>query len=249
MPALESESIILRTHDLSEADRIVVFYTRLHGLTRGVAKGAKRMNSKFGSSLEPFSKSNISYFLYEDRELVSIQNVELIRSSFETAAGPEVLATWSYMAELMQAIVPPHDPDEVLFRMIDACLTATEPNSCTLAALTLYFETWLLRIGGFFPRLDICGECGRPVGDHENAVRSIDFGMSCSDCRQISDANILTSADRRLFESIRRNSPAAVLAESENKAESIRRGSEMTKRLISALIRKEFKNLTFRVSI
>ncbi|HBR56430.1 MAG TPA: DNA repair protein RecO, partial [Blastocatellia bacterium] len=55
MPIFESESFVLKSYSLAEADRIVVFYTRNYGIVRGVAKGAKRLNSKFGSTLEPFS--------------------------------------------------------------------------------------------------------------------------------------------------------------------------------------------------
>ena len=55
MPLIETESIILKTYNLAEADKIVLFLTRDHGVLRGVAKGAKRLKSRFGSGLEPFS--------------------------------------------------------------------------------------------------------------------------------------------------------------------------------------------------
>ena len=54
MSLIETESIILRSYNLAEADKIVVLLTRDHGVVRGVAKGAKRLKSKFGSGLEPF---------------------------------------------------------------------------------------------------------------------------------------------------------------------------------------------------
>ena len=55
MSLLETEGLVLKTYNLAEADRIVVFLTHGHGLVRGVAKGAKRLKSKFGSSLEPYT--------------------------------------------------------------------------------------------------------------------------------------------------------------------------------------------------
>ena len=55
MSLIETESLVIKSYNLAEADRIVVFLTREHGMVRGVAKGAKRLKSKFGSSLEPFS--------------------------------------------------------------------------------------------------------------------------------------------------------------------------------------------------
>ena len=62
MPIYESESLVLKSHNLAEADRIVVFFTKVHGVVRGVAKGAKRLNSRFGSLLEPFTIVNLEYF-------------------------------------------------------------------------------------------------------------------------------------------------------------------------------------------
>src|SRR5215211_5429436 len=101
MPLVESESLVLKSYSLAEADRIVVFFTRDHGIVRGVAKGAKRLKSRYGSSLEPFSTVNLTYFQKEDRELVSIQQVELLRSFFAHASDPESLSTFAYFADML----------------------------------------------------------------------------------------------------------------------------------------------------
>ena len=61
MALIETESIILKSYNLAEADKIVVFLSEDHGMIRGVAKGAKRLKSKFGSGLEPFSIVRITY--------------------------------------------------------------------------------------------------------------------------------------------------------------------------------------------
>jgi hypothetical protein len=47
--------VVLRTHKLGEADRIVVLLTEQHGKVRAVAKGVRKTMSKFGSRLEPMS--------------------------------------------------------------------------------------------------------------------------------------------------------------------------------------------------
>jgi len=90
MPLHETESIVLKSYNLAEADRIVVFFTRSFGVIRGVAKGARRTRSKFGSSLEPFSEISLEYFQKDDRELVSVQRADLVRSAFFSAARPEL---------------------------------------------------------------------------------------------------------------------------------------------------------------
>ena len=54
MPTYRDEIVVLRTHKLGEADRIVTMLSRQHGKIRAVAKGVRRTSSKFGSRLEPF---------------------------------------------------------------------------------------------------------------------------------------------------------------------------------------------------
>ncbi|GMA34197.1 hypothetical protein GCM10025876_04010 [Demequina litorisediminis] len=54
MPLYRDDAIILRTHKLGEADRIVTMLTRRYGKVRAVAKGVRRTTSRIGSRMEPF---------------------------------------------------------------------------------------------------------------------------------------------------------------------------------------------------
>src|SRR5688572_12649070 len=103
MPLIESESLVLKSYSLAEADKIVVLLTRDHGIVRGVAKGAKRLKSRFGSGLEPFSVVTAAYFQKETAELVSIQRIDLVASSFAAAGDPEFLSKFAYLTELLIA--------------------------------------------------------------------------------------------------------------------------------------------------
>ena len=62
MALIETEALVLKSYALGEADKIIVCLTRTEGLIRGVAKGAKRLKSRFGSSLEPFTVIDLDYF-------------------------------------------------------------------------------------------------------------------------------------------------------------------------------------------
>ena len=62
MPAHESEAIILQTYPLGEADRLVSFFTRSMGRVRGVASGARKTKSKFGSTLERLSYIKVWFY-------------------------------------------------------------------------------------------------------------------------------------------------------------------------------------------
>src|SRR5260370_25927783 len=92
MPARETEAIILRTFPLGEADRLVSFLGRASGRVRGVAGGARRVKNRYGSTLEVLSHVQIWYVEKETREVVRIQQCELL-ASFHKAQSNYELST------------------------------------------------------------------------------------------------------------------------------------------------------------
>ena len=102
MPLHDAQALVLRTYKLAEADKICVLLTRQSGKMRGVAYGARKMRSRFGSSLEPFTEIAVTYFEKEGRELVSISNADIVRSHFaEASKTVEAGAAMSYLADLL----------------------------------------------------------------------------------------------------------------------------------------------------
>jgi DNA repair protein RecO (recombination protein O) len=243
MSIKESEALVIKSYNLSEADRIVVFFTRKHGIVRGVAKGAKRLHSRFGSTLEPFSTVNLTYFQKEDRELVSIQNVELQRSRFDVASDPVFLETYSYIADLLTAFALPEDADEKLYRMISACLSADVAGD-DLETVRLYFELWLLRLSGLLPDWTRCENCGRDIDTRRNAYLMTSFQLRCSECRQRHTFAEISPNELRLYEDIQRLAPAALIESSKDKLPAVKSISGVTKRLITQALGREVATVT-----
>lgn len=239
MPLVETESLVLKSYSLAEADRIVVFFTRDHGIVRGVAKGAKRLQSKFGSTLEPFSTVNLEYFLKEDRDLASIQRVDLLRSSFEIASDPGFLQTFSYIADLLTAFVPPHDPNEKLYRMVKACLSAADPSPETLAAIRMYFEYWLLRLGGYLPDWSACSICNRTLTDDEPADMQADFQLFCTNCRRSRSNTVIGGRERSIISAVQKLDPERFAEFALDKRETVTDVSGVLKRIISNVIGRQ----------
>ena len=77
MKLVTTDAIVLRAYNLAEADRIVLCLTRSSGLVRAVAKGARRMKSRFGAALEPFTLIKLSFHEKEHRELVTVSSAEI----------------------------------------------------------------------------------------------------------------------------------------------------------------------------
>src|SRR5215204_1640014 len=239
MPLVETESLVLKSHNLAEADRIVIFFTRDQGIVRGVAKGAKRLKSRFGSGLEPFSKVTLEYFQKEDRDLVSIQRVELLSSRFEAASDPLFLQTFSYIADLLISFMPPNDPNEKLYRMVDACVEAATVPPVDLAIIRLYFELWLLRLGGYLPDWNVCEVCKQNLTADEMAYVKSDFHLSCSTCRRSQSSVAVTQLHRQIFQEAQRISPSEFVTAMSGNLDAVTEVSEILKRLISGVIGRE----------
>lgn len=241
MPLFESESIVLKSYNLAEADRIVVFFTRKFGLVRGVAKGAKRLNSKFGSTLEPYSTVNLEYFLKDEHELVSIRNIELIRSVFDQASEAKFLSTFSYIGDLLIAFSPPHDADETLYRMVSACISSAASERTSYLAYRVYFELWLLRLGGFLPEWRSCRECDRAIGPNDVAYIHSGFQLACSDCGARRSSGDVSVGVREIFANVQKLSPPEFVSWAFDRDSDLNELSVILRRIITQVIGREPK--------
>lgn len=239
MGLVETEGLVLKSYGLAEADKIVVFLTQEHGLVRGVAKGAKRLKSKFGGSLEPFSIVRLTYFQKEDRELVSIQQSEIIKSFFELAVQPNTFQKFAYLVELLNDFAPPSDPNERLYRMARVCLETSDEHPEMISQMIFYFELWLLKLGGYLPSWEKCDICKRELGKSEEANLQINFHIACRNCRKTRGEWPISAARREIFLVAQRVSPIKFLELTKDHVDDVGEVSKMLKRIISNVLGRE----------
>lgn len=182
MNLVTTDAIVLRSYNLAEADRIVVCLTRNAGLVRAVAKGARRMKSRFGAALEPFTVIRLDFYEKENRELVTISRAEIIKSNFELAAQLEIAEVLGYMAELIVEFAPPHEANDRLYRMLDACVEALAVNPPQAKLVLRYFEIWLLRLAGSFPDVSSCAVCGGTLKPAQPIYMDFESSVRCESC-------------------------------------------------------------------
>jgi DNA repair protein RecO (recombination protein O) len=187
----ETKAFVLQNYTLQEADKICVFFTRDYGKIRGVARGAKKIRSRFGASLEPLSEVALTYLEKEGRELVTIRNCDLIRSLFHLEIIPEAEAFIHYIIELIDLFSAPHEPNEKVYRLISAVRDGLSQDAPDWLRLLLYFELWLLKLSGFFPHLDHCVRCGRVVPRAEPVWVTAQGRPECPACQSGSAGVIL----------------------------------------------------------
>jgi DNA repair protein RecO (recombination protein O) len=196
MALVNTDAIVLRTYNLAEADRIAVCLTRSAGLVRAVAKGARRMKSRFGAALEPFTLIRLAFYERENRELVSISSAEILRSHFNLAAQNDVSEVLAYMGELVSEFAPPHEANEKLFRMVSACVEALETAPESSRLVLRYFEVWLLRLAGLWPDLRSCADCGAQLNENNTACVDAEVNPQCQSCSRGSATRLWPETQR-----------------------------------------------------
>ncbi len=167
MPARSSEAYVLRTYPYKEGDLIVSFFTRDQGKLRGAAKRARRLKSPFGSALERLSRVRVAYYQRENAELVRIDGAELVESQFALAASYEAGVALDYIAEVSEQLLPPAEPNERFYRLLNAVLgdlraCADERLPAAVWRAATYFTFWAVRLSGFLPELKT-GEADRQL--------------------------------------------------------------------------------------
>jgi DNA repair protein RecO (recombination protein O) len=224
---------------LSEADKIVLILTEKQGIVRGVAKGAKRLKSRFGGSLEPFTIVQISFFQKEDRELVSLRQLELVKSYFELISEPQRLEKFSYLVDLTVDFAPPHDPNENLYRMVKACLENAANSPEFLDIIILYFEFWLLRLGGYLPNWEKCDICKRQISANETAYLQTNFHLFCANCRKGGNQNLIDSHQRFIYKAAKKYAPGDFVGIASEYIESVNGLSDVLKKMLSQILSRE----------
>lgn len=183
MPARETEAIILRTFPLGEADRLVSFLGRATGRMRGVASGARRLKNRYGSTLELLSHVQMWFVERETRDLVRIQQCDLLES-FHRAQSEYGLSTGlAAVSEIAERVLPEHEAAEPMFRLV--LLTAREVERRGDWNVPLaYFAFWTVKLGGWLPSFDRCSTCGTPFGPGAAFAWNSDPGLYCSRCHR-----------------------------------------------------------------
>jgi len=181
MPLKESEAIVLRSFPLGEADRLVSFLSRTEGRLRGVARGARRTKSRFGSTLEILSHVRIWFYERETRDLVRISQCELVESFYAAQGDYERSLALALISEVVESVLPEHEAADPVFRLVLVVSRAISAGKGIWPPLA-YFALWSVRLAGWLPGLDRCENCGRAFGP-EGAYAQPSGDLVCGDCR------------------------------------------------------------------
>lgn len=197
-------AIVVRRHDLGEADRIIVLFTRGHGIVRAVAKGVRRAKSRFGSRLAPFVDVDVQ--IHPGRGLGTITGADTVRTwaapivddyarytcacavleTAERLAGEEGTASPNLWDLTVAALDTLTGADVGSNALGDGAGDGdgTGAGAARSRMPDLVLTAYLLQAmadAGWAPSLFDCAQCGKP-GPHK-AFAPAAGGAVCVECR------------------------------------------------------------------
>lgn len=188
----QSEALILRTYPFHEADLLVTLFTRTDGKVRGVAKSAKRSKRRFGGALEPLTHVVAHWEDKEKQELARLDSCEIISSPLTAEVNYPRLVALSYVAEVIDQLLPDREPSDEIFRLTLAVVRHLKAESIWMP-LT-YFDLWIVRLIGLLPELNECVVCGTTLNGSRAWFHPLADGLLCVRDKRLASTEILSES-------------------------------------------------------
>lgn len=180
-----TDAINLRSYDLSDADKIVVMYSKDKGLIRSVAKGVKRPKSKLGARMDALTANTLMFS--KGRNLDTICQAQTINSFKHIRDNILKLMFSSYISEIVANFGLEGDPSsretyDLLYSALNKISESTEKKDIIIAVIK--FQLKMMLISGIVPELDTCLCCGERIYDEDMYFSKDRCGVFCAKCNE-----------------------------------------------------------------
>lgn len=180
-----TDAINLKSYDLSDADKIILMYSKDKGLIKGVAKGVKRPKSKLGARMDSLIANTLMFA--KGRNLDTICQAQSINTFKDSRQDIDKLMYSSYISEIVSNFGVEEDPCsreiyDLLYKALEK-ISRSESTKDVLIA-TIKFQLKMMLIAGFSLELDTCLCCVERVLDEDMYFSAQMGGIVCKECNE-----------------------------------------------------------------
>ena len=180
---IKTRGVVLRNWRMGETSKLVTLYTQDHGKVKVTAKGARKINSKFGAALESFTEVQAVYYFRDDRELQTLSECHAIRSGHYLSGSLRRMAYASAACELVDRLTIENEVNKPLYGYLVGVLRALgEIDSEQGECLFWYFQLRLAESLGYQPEFTHCIACRAELTEAEPWFSPAMGGGLCSRC-------------------------------------------------------------------
>lgn len=150
---IRDKGIIIKAEPIGEYDRRVVILTENRGKISAFARGARRPNSKFVASTNPFVFGNISLFAgrnsYTLTDMEAVEYFDSLRLDFDKSMYG------MYFLELADYYTRENNDDRDMLKLLFVSLKALSRGLIDNRLIRAIFELRAVAVNGEFPGLEL----------------------------------------------------------------------------------------------
>ncbi|GAK51577.1 DNA repair protein recO [Candidatus Moduliflexus flocculans] len=162
----KTEAVVIKTTNLREADKIITFFSRDFGKIQGIARGVRKIHSRYSGKLELFTRLNVIFFqkieplaTVDHHPLFSITQADVVEVFPALQADFNKLIGASYIAEFLNRVFEVHDDSQPqVYPLVCKTLRAIA-DAQQIRPILPAFELKLLTHLGYTPELNRCTNC------------------------------------------------------------------------------------------
>ncbi len=118
------------------------------------------------------------------QELVRLDSLEILHSPLAEPADYARAAALAFYTEVLDEMLPDHDPQDATFRLLVHVLAQTRVGRIWMPVT--YFALWMVRLMGWMPELRRCTLCGTAFAPDGPAYWQPDTdGLFCEEHRKL----------------------------------------------------------------
>src|SRR4051812_43896537 len=176
----KTEAVVLRSIRFGEADRVLHLYTEERGRVGAVAKGVRRVHSRFGGRLEPLSR--VKLILHEGRsDLCTVTAADTVHAHASLREGRAAIERATDACDAVLRLFDAAEPNRPAYNLLCHELALLDGDAgLATPAQALAFRMKLLLAAGFVPELAACASCGEH--EHLGAFSASAGGVVCPGC-------------------------------------------------------------------
>lgn len=175
--------INIKSYNISEADKIIVMYSKEKGLIKGVAKGIKKTTSKLGGRMDMLVANKL--MLNKGKSLDTICQAEALNTFFNLRSDMNKLFYAMYCSEIVSNFGIENDPNSeeiynLFYTFLEKISNAKTKEETMLCVLR--FQLKIMDITGYSIELDECVKCLKSPNSEDIYFSIEQGGILCKEC-------------------------------------------------------------------
>ncbi len=151
---IRTEAIVLRKIPFRETSQIVTLFTREKGKIAALAKGARKLKSQFGATLQPMSHIQAIFYYKPTRDLQTLSETSHITVFNRISDDLDRITVGMRMVEFVQALMQREESSPPVFNLLVNTLHHLDHVDVNPANIWLYFQLQISGCLGFQPDID-----------------------------------------------------------------------------------------------